>query len=93
MGAIAISESISIKFGILIFRPNLVVCAKFTVRADITRLVHNKRQIGRRYIWEGSSLGQTNVVCKISSQSDNKCDLHFVHKNTWTDGRTDGQTD
>ena len=43
MGAIAISEPISIKFGILIVRPNLVVCAKFlTIRTDITRLVHNK---------------------------------------------------
>ena len=53
MGAIAISEPISIKFGVHIFRPNFVVCAKFhTIRADITRLVHNKKQIGRRYIWE-----------------------------------------
>ena len=53
MGAISKSEAISIKFGILIFRHNFVVYAKFhTIWADITRLVHNKKQIGRRYIWE-----------------------------------------
>ena len=53
MGAIAISEPISIKFDILIFRPNLAVCTKFhTIRSDITRLMHNKRQIGKRYICE-----------------------------------------
>ena len=50
--AIATSEPISIKFGILIFRANLVVCAKFHTIWATTPLVHNKRQIGRRYVWE-----------------------------------------
>ena len=36
-----------------------------------------------------SSLGQTNELCQISSNSDHKCDMYFVYNLTWKDRHTD----
>ena len=93
----SISEPISIKFGILIFRPNLVVCAKFhTIRADITHLVHNKKQIGRRYIWElylnfDQLPWAKKMICAkfhLDRAINETCTL-FPKIHGQTDGRTD----
>ena len=54
MGAIAISEPIFTKFGILASRLNSVVCAKFhPIWANIRRLVHNQK-VNRTKLYMGA---------------------------------------